>query len=597
MNSLIRSRWAAIGAAVAVTLGAGGLISVNAANDRSSLVPITPARILDTRSGDRVGSLDTAGASDPYRLKVVGTDGIPTSGVTGVSLNVTAVDTQTNNYGGYVSVYPCAAVSSAKPDVSNMNFGSGQTIANAVTVPVSTDGHICLYVYGTAHLLVDANGYYTQAGSGEVDAYTKSETDAKLANKADELAVESLETMVSTKAEQSTVDSVEAAVEAKADQTAVDTLETEKADVAELRVVLAGMQTPNSLDTTADVGTHTSIAISNTGFPIVSYYDTTNTALKVAACTTAGCTGTPVITMVDNSASVGRYASIAIGDNGFPVISYYDASTGDLKVAACTNVICTSTPTITTVDASANVGLYTSIAIGSNGFPVISYIDDQFLRLKVAACTTTDCTGVSTITTLDSANDNSGYTAIAIGHNGFPVIAYLEDHDLELKVAACTTTDCTGTPTITTIDTDGRVGNYASIAIRDDGNPIISYMNMTNENLKVAACTTIDCTGTPTITTLDSTGWVGYHTSIAINDEGYPVISYFDATNGDLKVAVCSTTNCSGTPTLTAVDVIGNVGEYTSISIGSSGIPVISYHDSTNNSLKVVPMWSHLFGD
>ena len=164
-HHLSRSRWAAIGAAVAVTLGAGGLISVNAANDTSSLVPVTPARILDTRSGDRVGSLDTAGASDPYRLKVIGTDGIPTSGVTAVSLNVTAVDTQTNDYGGYVSVYPCAAVSSAKPDVSNMNFGSGQTIANAVTVPVSTDGHICLYVYGTAHLLVDANGYYTQASS------------------------------------------------------------------------------------------------------------------------------------------------------------------------------------------------------------------------------------------------------------------------------------------------------------------------------------------------------------------------------------------------------------------------------------------------
>ena len=162
---LSRSRWAAIGAAVAVTLGAGGLISVNAANDTSSFVPITPARILDTRSGDRVGSLDTAGASDPYRLKVIGTAGIPSSGVTAVSLNVTAVETRTNNYGGYVSVYPCASMSSTKPDVSNINFVSGQTVANAVTVAVSADGYACLYVYGTAHVVVDANGYYSQAGS------------------------------------------------------------------------------------------------------------------------------------------------------------------------------------------------------------------------------------------------------------------------------------------------------------------------------------------------------------------------------------------------------------------------------------------------
>ena len=138
---------------------------MNASGSTSSLVPITPERILDTRSGDRVGSLDTAGASDPYRLKVTGTADIPATGVTGVSLNVTAVDTRTNDFGGFVSVYPCTSVSTTKPDVSNMNFGSGQTIANAVTVPVSADGHICLYVYGTAHLLVDANGYYAQAST------------------------------------------------------------------------------------------------------------------------------------------------------------------------------------------------------------------------------------------------------------------------------------------------------------------------------------------------------------------------------------------------------------------------------------------------
>ena len=171
MTSLVRSRWAAIGAAVAVTLGAGGLISVNAANNSSTLVPITPTRILDTRSGDRVGSLDVAGNSTPYRLKIVGAADIPTSGVTGVSLNVTAVDTQANDYGGFLSVYPCASTTSAKPDVSTLNFVTGQTLANAVTVPVSTDGYICFYVYGTAHLLADANGYYTQTtGTGTAGA-------------------------------------------------------------------------------------------------------------------------------------------------------------------------------------------------------------------------------------------------------------------------------------------------------------------------------------------------------------------------------------------------------------------------------------------
>jgi len=38
------------------------------------------------------------------------------------------------------------------------------------------------------------------------------------------------------------------------------------------------------------------------------------------------------------------------------------------------------------------------------------------------------------------------------------------------------------------------------------------------------------------INTLDSTGDVGFYTSIAIGNDGFPIISYHDATNGDLKV-------------------------------------------------------------
>ena len=584
--TLVRSRWAAIGAAVAVTLGAGGLISVGASNDTSSLVPITPTRVLDTRSGDRVGSLDTAGASDPYRLKLTGSNGVPTSGVTAVSLNVTAVETQTNDYGGFLSVYPCASVSTVKPDVSNMNFGSGQTVANAVTVPVSADGHICLYVYGTAHVLVDVNGFYMSATAGAVDAYTKAETDTKLGTKADQTTVDELETTVGTKADQTTVDQLETTVGTKADQETVDD------DNAALLDFAAAMRTPLTLDSTDDVGGYPSIAIGSNGYPVISYYDYTNTALEVAACTNAGCTVTPTISTIDFGDIVGSESSIAIGDNGRPVISYYDATNGDLKVAACTNADCTMTPSITTVDSDDTVGQYTSIAIGDNGYPVISYYDPTNEGLKVAACTTTDCTGTPTITTVDSGGIVGWYTSIAIGSNGYPVISYYDDANSALEVAACNNAGCTVASTISTIDFgDGDVGWYTSIAIGSNGYPVISYYDATNKDLKVAACTTTDCTGTPTITTVDSDGNVGVETSIAIGDNGYPVISYYDATNGDLKVAACTNADCTMTPSITTVDSDGTVGRYPSIAIGDNGHAVIAYLDATSNDLKLVPMW------
>jgi len=91
-----------------------------------------------------------------------------------------------------------------------------------------------------------------------------------------------------------------------------------------------------------------------------------------------------IITTVDNTGSVGRYNSIAIGADGFPVISYYDQSNDDLKVVKCGDAACTvAGNTITTVDSTGSVGEYTSIAIGADGFPVISYYDQSNRDLKV----------------------------------------------------------------------------------------------------------------------------------------------------------------------------------------------------------------------
>jgi hypothetical protein len=93
---------------------------------------------------------------------VSGQGGVPNSGATAVSLNVTVTGTEAPDSGGYVTVYPCGT----RPDASSLNFVNGQTIANAVTTPVGDGGQICFYVFGRAHLLVDVNGYYASAAAG-----------------------------------------------------------------------------------------------------------------------------------------------------------------------------------------------------------------------------------------------------------------------------------------------------------------------------------------------------------------------------------------------------------------------------------------------
>ena len=154
-------------------LCAGTIVGANATTglSPSTYTPVNPLRLLDTRSTGKVGALN--GTGDARMLQVTGT--IQTSignaavvplGSTAAAFNVTVVDGEAGNSGGYVTVYPCGT----RPDASNLNFVQGQTVPNAVTSPISDAGFVCFYVFGKAHLLVDLVGYYQRAedvfGSG-----------------------------------------------------------------------------------------------------------------------------------------------------------------------------------------------------------------------------------------------------------------------------------------------------------------------------------------------------------------------------------------------------------------------------------------------
>ena len=146
-------------------------------------------------------------------------------------------------------------------------------------------------------------------------------------------------------------------------------------------------------------------------------------ALKVAKCNDAACAGgDETITTVDDPAnSVGLYTSLAIGADGLPVISYRDNTAGRLKVAKCNDAACAGgDETITTVDDPANsVGFYTSLAIGADGLPVISYRDNTAGSLKVAKCNDAACAGGDeTITTVDDSGQLRGQLHFTRGQRG-----------------------------------------------------------------------------------------------------------------------------------------------------------------------------------
>ena len=100
-------------------------------------------------------------------------------------------------------------------------------------------------------------------------------------------------------------------------------------------------------------------------------------------------------------------------------------------------------------------------------------------------------------------------------------------------------------------------------------------------------CGNAACNSGNTATAVDSAGLVGLHTSITVGADGLGLISYHEATDNFLNVVHCGNAACSSGNSATTVDGAGNVGQYAAITLGSDGLALISYYDATNFELKV----------
>ena len=130
------------------------------ASTADKYVAISPARVLDTRKGIGTGgTVAKIPADGSVTLTVEGSDSgtIPSTGVSAVAMNLTAVDATKN---GVITAYPTGE---STPTVSNVNYSASQTIANMAIVPVSSTGQVTFYnnSSGSVDLLADADGYYS----------------------------------------------------------------------------------------------------------------------------------------------------------------------------------------------------------------------------------------------------------------------------------------------------------------------------------------------------------------------------------------------------------------------------------------------------
>jgi hypothetical protein len=125
-------------------------------------VSVTPFRIADTRTGATNPATyagKTLVGATTLNVQVTGTGLLP-AGSSAAVLNVTVTNT---TQPGFITVFPQGTT---MPVVSNLNFTAAETVANLVTVPLSSTGMATIYnSAGSTDVVVDVEGYYTSVPS------------------------------------------------------------------------------------------------------------------------------------------------------------------------------------------------------------------------------------------------------------------------------------------------------------------------------------------------------------------------------------------------------------------------------------------------
>jgi hypothetical protein len=137
----------------------GFFLPAAAAPTGSSYRPIVATRILDTR-----GSPGLLAAGSTTALSAA------TPGATAVLVNLTATESVAP---GFVTADSCAAMAAAPVGTSNVNYGTGSTVANLAVVPTAdVPGGVgfCAFTLQGTHLVADVSGWFAP-GPGGV-AYT-----------------------------------------------------------------------------------------------------------------------------------------------------------------------------------------------------------------------------------------------------------------------------------------------------------------------------------------------------------------------------------------------------------------------------------------
>lgn len=163
-----RRLWAALAAASLSLIGVTAVAPATAAPAAPAVapygayVPVSPARVLDTRSNFGTTHVGPVGAGQLVTTLLASRGGLPVAAnISAVVVNLTATAPTT---GTYLTAYPADVT---RPNVSSVNVTASLTAANLVTLPLHANGSVSVYnSSGSVQVLIDVLGYYSAVDPG-----------------------------------------------------------------------------------------------------------------------------------------------------------------------------------------------------------------------------------------------------------------------------------------------------------------------------------------------------------------------------------------------------------------------------------------------
>ncbi|MDX9863187.1 MAG: hypothetical protein RBT34_00125 [Anaerolineaceae bacterium] len=268
-----------------------------------------------------------------------------------------------------------------------------------------------------------------------------------------------------------------------------------------------------------DTGVHPSLKLTDSDLPHATFWGLPS--IKYARQTAEGDWLVDWVEVHDNGDWTGWYTSLALGEDDIPHVSYYDWLQYDLKYATIKN----NRWETKVVDRLGDVGGYTSIVLDDSDQPLIAYYDFTDLDLKLAWQI-----GKRWHTrTLDDVGVVELYPSLARTADGQIYLSYISDNGNSLRVAHLDGQQWT----IETIDRGGYYFKATSLALDSKGRPHVVYYDGKHKVLRYAYQTGAGWA----VSSVNAEGNYGMGASLGLDSEDRPHISFQDVIDQDLMYA------------------------------------------------------------